>query len=81
MPVTNYTVLAPVPDTQWVAGLGQTVSGWKIPVYDQVVGNYVPVFVADANYTPANVEAAIVAAIENNRAVVNIGKTPPPAAA
>lgn len=56
---TVYRIVSRVHVNQWSNELQQAVPGWDIRAVWIRTGTTLPVFVADANYTAENVDAAI----------------------
>jgi hypothetical protein len=58
----TYRIVSRVHVNRWVDDLQAAVPGWELKAQWFPTGTFLPVFVADANYTPDNVDAIIRAA-------------------
>lgn len=74
---SDYSVVSQIHVNQWEPALQQVVPGWQFQVRDSVTGTIVPVFVADTDYTPANVQTVIEAALTPVRQIAQLGKQQP----
>ncbi|HEY4441651.1 MAG TPA: hypothetical protein VGN14_14425 [Candidatus Elarobacter sp.] len=68
-----YTIVSQKYETPWDDQLQKAVKGVTLTVRWTATGNIIPVFVSDANYTPAQVDAAIKAAGARDQAIAQLG--------
>lgn len=68
-----YSIISRSHVNHWDNGLQRAVAGWEIAARWTSTGTILPVFVADANYTPDQVDAAIKAAGVKDEAIEKLG--------
>lgn len=70
---TVYTILSRSQVNQWDDQLQRAETGWKIAVRWEATSTVFSVFVADRNYTPDQVDAAIRAAGAKDEQIETLG--------
>jgi hypothetical protein len=74
--MSDYTIVTQTHENQWNAELQKAIPGWTFQVRDAVTGVLVPVFVPDTDYTVANVQQTIEAALAPVRQIAALGSPP-----
>ena len=76
----DYSIVSQIHTNQWNPQLQQVVPGWEIQARDSATGTIVPVFIADSDYSVANVQTVIEAALAPVRQIAQLGSAATPQA-